>query len=612
MLKKFFLLTMLAFAPLLVLSQVGKPGTPPSFSDSLEMPPLVFEQMPRVDVSRMLLEDQVFDTIADIPWRFGENVPLGFNPDNAGSWIELENGGRLWRLGMQSPGALSINLTFDHYRLPPDAELYVYSPDRSVVLGAFTDYNNQEDLYFATTLVPGEAVVVEYFEPAGVAFPGELNLQTLTHGYRSPLQYDKIFGRSGACNINVACPEAEGWADPVDAVVLVLVGSNSICSGAMINNTERDGRPFMLTASHCFFNPGSMVVWFNYQSETCENPSVPPPHDAMSGAVTRARYSPADVWLVELNQDVPTEYGPHFAGWNRTLESELNETIVSIHHPRGDIKKFSYALDGAQASAYLGSPGSGTNYWRVVWSGGTTTEPGSSGSPLFDARGRIIGQLHGGYAACGNTLPDWYSRFGVSWTGGGTESTALRYWLDPRGMDLQAIDGHRPFWTVTVGVSDPGYTFPPPGDYYVENGRAFSLSAQGGARWSFTHWDIDGQTYYEDEVSVIVNGDMTATAGFEFSRTGDEPLQDLFRVFPNPATSVIHLEAVGLEGGVVIELFDVAGQQLMVQREQAQGGDLFQVRVDFKGLTPGIYFLKISNGANIRVEKIMIGHPTRP
>ena len=32
------------------------------------------------------------------------------------------------------------------------------------------------------------------------------------------------------------------------------------------------------------------------------------------------------------------------------------------------------------------------------------TEPGSSGSPLFDQNHRIIGQLYGGAAACAGTL----------------------------------------------------------------------------------------------------------------------------------------------------------------------------------------------------------------
>jgi lysyl endopeptidase len=609
MVKKVFLLIWASMLiPLLAVSQVSKPGIPPSFEPSARLAPVYFEQLPGIDLERMVMEDQAHDTIPDIPWRFGENISVAFNPDNSGSWHLLNNGDRVWRLGLQSPGALSINLTFDRYRLPPGAELYVYTPDRSGVIGAFTDYNHQEDGWFATTLLTGDAVVVEYFEPAGVSFPGELNLATLTHGYRSILSNEKIFGRSGPCNINVACPEAEGWDDPVDAVVLVLIGGNSICSGTMINNTENDGRPFMLTANHCFFNPANMVVWFNYQSETCVNPASPPPHDAMSGAVTRARYAPSDMWLVELNHPVPFEYRAFFAGWNRTLAPELNETVVSIHHPRGDIKKFSYALGGARAAAYLSSPGSGQNYWYVVWSGGTTTEPGSSGSALFDSRGRIIGKLHGGYAACGNTLPDWYGRLGISWTGGGTEATGLSYWLDPFGLDPQAIDGARAVWNVTVELEGLGYTSPTPGIHEVEFGDTVVFSARDGARWGFTHWIIDERIYASREVEMAITRHMTARAVFQYSRNGDgypDP-QQLIKAYPNPVTSGLFVEVEGIQGMVVLELFNVGGQKILSRREHGALNLVSRFSLDVGGLKPGIYFLRISGGGAVLNERIII------
>lgn len=50
------------------------------------------------------------------------------------------------------------------------------------------------------------------------------------------------------------------------------------------------------------------------------------------------------------------------------------------------------------------------------------TEPGSSGSPLFDQNHRIIGQLYGGAAACSGTVNngqyDYYGRLGVAWNNG--------------------------------------------------------------------------------------------------------------------------------------------------------------------------------------------------
>lgn len=445
-----FLAMLFSFTTLV--GQISQPGIPASFHHTHLKNDVPVIKMVPVDVAALLQEDLIFDTIKDIPWRFGKNIPVSINPDSNGIWEYLENGDKLWRTSIHSPGAYTLNLTFNQYHLPPGARLFVYNEDKSMVIGAFTDFNNQEDGYFATTLVDGDLITIEYYEPADAAFAGELNLETVTHAYRNPYDFAKGFGSSGWCNLNVACPEAEGWEQHIRSVALIVVGGGGFCTGALINNTEFDGKPFFLSANHCFSNPGSMVLWFNWQSETCANPPSSPAYNAMSGATQRARHAASDFWLVELNQSVPEEFNPYFAGWNRTLAATLNETIVGIHHPRGDIKKFSYAETGVQAASYGGGPGSGNSHWRIVWSGGTTTEPTSSGSPIFDAEGLIIGQLHGGGAACGNTLPDWYGRLGISWTGGGTVSTRLSDWLDPLNLDPMTLSGFDP---LDPGVENP-------------------------------------------------------------------------------------------------------------------------------------------------------------
>ncbi len=426
-------------------AQISQPGTPPSFNNDQLKTSVPVEKMPKVDVENLIKEDLVMDTIKDIPWRFGKNIDVNINPENAGRWDYLDNGDKIWRVDIYSANAFTINLTFDQYLLPPGAELYVYNQDRSDVIGAFTDYNNQEDGYFATTLVRGDYVTIEYYQPANAVFEGELNLERVTHAYRDPFEFAKAFGSSGSCNLNVACEESIGWEQQIRSVGMLVVGGSGFCTGALINNAESDETPYFLSADHCYSNPSTLVVWFNWQSETCENPPSSPPYNSISGATLRARNAASDFWLMEFNQPIPDEYEVFYAGWNRTLENTLDETIVGIHHPSGDIKKFSYAEDGVQNANYGGSPGSGSTHWRIVWSGGTTTEGGSSGSPLFDAQGRIIGQLHGGSAACGNTLPDWYGRLGVSFTGGGSTTNSLQSWLDPDDTGVMFIDGYDPF-----------------------------------------------------------------------------------------------------------------------------------------------------------------------
>jgi lysyl endopeptidase len=430
-------------------AQISQEGIPFSFSTgekstlSKDVPVVV---MPFVDVDVLKAEDQILDTIKNIPWRFGQNIEVSISPDSHGLVEILEDGSTLWRVSVSSPGALSLNFLFDQYSLPPGAALFIYNEDRSEVFGAFTDYNNQPDMMFATTLIGGDFMTLEYFEPADAPFSGILHLSRVTHGYRGPWEYIKGFGQSGSCNVNVACPESAGMEDQIRSSCMLVTGSSGFCSASLINNTRNDGSPYVLSADHCFTNPGSVVFWFNWQSPNCPNPPTSPSYNSVSGATTLARYSTSDMWLMEINQPIPSNFNVYYSGWNRTMDDNITGKIWGIHHPSGDIKKISWSMLGVSTTTYLQNsvPGNGS-HWRVTqWSDGTTTEGGSSGSPLYDSQGRIIGQLHGGYASCSSMTSDWYGKLGVSWTGGGTNATRLSNWLDPDNTGADAIEGYDP------------------------------------------------------------------------------------------------------------------------------------------------------------------------
>jgi hypothetical protein len=99
--------------------------------------------------------------------------------------------------------------------------------------------------------------------------------------------------------------------------------------------------------------------------------------------------------------------------------------------------------------------------WTVEWDRNTTTEGGSSGSPLFDQNKRIIGQLWGGGASCSNlSAPDYYGRVSSSWLpAGSTNSSQLKFWLDPNNAGAQFIDGYDPSGASAVAI-DAGLNNP--------------------------------------------------------------------------------------------------------------------------------------------------------
>ena len=117
---------------------------------------------------------------------------------------------------------------------------------------------------------------------------------------------------------------------------------------------------------------------------------------------------------------------------NCILVSNRGECVLNLHSIFLNLFSctFSFENDPTTTTSYGGTnvPGDGTHVRVSDWDDGTT-EPGSSGSPLFNQDHQVIGQLHGGGAACGNNKSDWYGKFSTSWTGGDSNSTRLCDWL---------------------------------------------------------------------------------------------------------------------------------------------------------------------------------------
>jgi hypothetical protein len=417
-------------------AQISEGGQPLSISMPMGAN-YPIQTMRIVDVAAAQREDLINEQAGGSPWRFGINMPVSLNVLTQGERQVLPNGDKLYRLGIYSKDAMTINLTFSQYRLPRGAKLFIYNKAQTDIIGAFTKSNNQDDEQLGTTLLRGDEIVLEYFEPAQVEFAAKLTVGTVTHGYRDVFNYAKAFGSSGSCNVNVNCAQAADWQCEKRSVVMLVVGGSGFCTGALINNTSQDRTPYVLTANHCgTTGVSTWVFWFNWESATCTNPSTSPAYQSMSGATLRANNAGSDVSLVQINGSVPANYNASFAGWSR--EGVPVSAAYGIHHPAGDIKKFSIAANSTISSTY-GSAAC----WRVgQWTLGVT-EPGSSGSPLFDPNHRIIGQLYGGPSFCGASaasLNDYYGKFDVSWSAGTTASSRLKEWLDPLNLNPTTLN----------------------------------------------------------------------------------------------------------------------------------------------------------------------------
>ncbi len=386
-------------------------------------------------------------------------VNADFN--ETGRWDDTK-GGRIWQITYSAPQALTMNVYFNEFHLAEGATVHVYASDGSAYDGAYTSSNNQPDKLLSTIPMATNSITVEFFEPSEVQGQSDLIIGHVVQGYReiagfikSRMDQSKALNGSGPCNYDTKCADLPGnpfgspgeWDGPIRSVTMMLQNGSAICSAALVNNTANDGTPYVLSANHCgTTNGGGRAFLFGWESPTAVcgsygNSSNGPTVNQINGATLRANRGGSDFALWEMNSTPPLSYNVYYAGWDRSGNAPTGAT--GIHHPSGDVKKICRESD----APYMSSAGGAQVWWVDDWDYGVT-EPGSSGSPLFDQNQRIIGQLYGGTAACSGTNNngkyDYYGRFNVSWNTGGSASTQLKNWLDPAGTNPPYIDGYDP------------------------------------------------------------------------------------------------------------------------------------------------------------------------
>ncbi len=405
-----------------------------------------------------------------LPEHAGFSLPAQVEPATHGQWEVIDDSLHLWRVIIHSPGAIASGINFSAFELNKNARLFVYDPEKTTLLGGFDHRNNNSRRKFSTAVVPGEFIVLEYQEPY---FPGKdnsphhslLEIESIIHltdgGSRKEQADGKSVGSAGDCHVNINCPEGLDWQDQKRGIarMLLRVGNTySWCSGSLVNNTAEDGTPYFLTSEHCGREADSYdrLFWqfyFNFEQQGCPGEGFPPYH--MVYGADLVALGPldggSDFQLLLLQNPPPASWNPYWNGWDRTNNASLEG--AGIHHPRGDVKKISTFNTGlVSATPTVGGKPMGTNStWRVSWaateSGHGVTEGGSSGSPLFNDQGKIIGTLTGGSSNCDNVSGyDFYGKFWYHWNRNGISVTErLDIYLDPLETGLASLEGLDPF-----------------------------------------------------------------------------------------------------------------------------------------------------------------------
>lgn len=427
-----------------------------------------------IDAAALRAEDESGEE-NDNPPRFAVAQYVNITPDSGGTWEVLDARFDLWRLRVTSPGALSLNLEFSAFRMPKGGRLTLYPADSPVSddkrgVRTFTDKDNQAHGALWTPVVLGDDLVLELVIPRESRHDYDLILTSINRGYRF-FGEDLAAEKSGSCNIDVACPEGDDWEQEIQSVGVFTIGGVWKCTGFMVNNTALDARALFMTADHCGLSTGnsaSLVVYWNFESPTCGQQGGGTLDQFMTGATFLASSSTSDYALVEMSQAIDPVFEISFAGWDRSGADV--DAAICIHHPNTDEMSISFEDDPTTITSYLSNavPGNETHIRVTDWDLGTT-EGGSSGSPLFDVNHRVVGQLHGGYAACGNNESDWYGRLFVSWP-------EISQYLDPLGSGALTLDTFAPYEaTMVVTPGDPADFDGPVGGPFVPTSTEYLI-----------------------------------------------------------------------------------------------------------------------------------------
>lgn len=435
-----------------------------------------------LDIPKLLEEDRrmTYDIRCAAP------VEVDYSLDNQwDSWSNLPNGDRQWQLTFQAGNEIAgLVLLLKNAQFPKGASLKVVNADQSQV-AIYTSKDNNSKGILTIGMLLGNQVTLTYFEPKSVFGKGHFEIFRIDQAYKKqhlPPQTEATnedrggertafgFGTSLTCNINVNCAGTDTVKNikrGVCRVMMVLKEGTGFCTGTLLNNTEQDGKPFVLTAFHCQDGYTPLYdYWkfdFHYESGNCANPTVEPAAKRLAGCVRRAGWRNTDFLLLELLTIIPDSLNLYFNGWDRNMNPPSGKTFC-VHHPSGDIKKFSADETGSttiypSAIQWNNSVTTPANHHLRMKPSRGVFEVGSSGCGLFNQQKRLVGNFNGGDFDQCSVTGAYFGRFALSWEGGGASGNSLKAWLDPKNKGNMTLDGiEKPTAPVIINVSakNPG------------------------------------------------------------------------------------------------------------------------------------------------------------
>ncbi len=355
------------------------------------------------------------------------------------------DGGFVWTGAAASDGALGLRLHFTGFDLPARTELYVYN-DAGDAFGPYTGRGPGGSGDFWSHTVAGSLAYVQlrHYGDTPPATLGAVSFRLAGVGHidpdlvptPSPRAGSNLCSYNASCVVSAACSSSSAVADAEDAVARIDFVSGAyiyLCSGGLLADTDSSTQiPYFLTAHHCISKgneASSLEAFFQYRTSSCGGACYDPSGVAprvLGSSIVSTSSKNGDYTLLRLSQAAPA--GSAFMGWNSTpVAGSDNTHLYRISHPQGAPQAYSEHVVDTSAGTCRSWPRGGWIYSRDVVG---ATEGGSSGSPVVNSAGQVVGQLSGGCGYNVNDVCDTASNATVDGAFAAYYSSVAQY-LDP-------------------------------------------------------------------------------------------------------------------------------------------------------------------------------------
>lgn len=351
----------------------------------------------------------------------------------------------VYRLLIHSENAKSINLIFAPITLPDNAKIFLFRPDGGEIYGAYTNESFAGNV-FATTPVSGDSIMVQCEVPIATSDSFSATISSVNVGF-DQLRLLPSIGKAKYCETDIIC-QSDGVENQRRANCLIIINGIRYCSGTLIATDDDNSGSYVLTSAHCLRNysnsfdstfANKCVFYFGYNTPICDADIVSSYEKSISGSKVASSHPAKDMTLLKLSQRPPVDYMTYESGWN--IELAPHGPATCIHHPNGDRMKISISEDDPSPVSFPVDGLTEDSHWLIErWDVGITEE-GSSGAPLYDANGLIIGALSGGSSFCDNRGDDKFWRLNSVWDDFTSSPKDIMSVLDPSLSGITRLQG---------------------------------------------------------------------------------------------------------------------------------------------------------------------------